>query len=93
MRVKYFFFYGYDGVLLKCAISAYSDSRISKIFLKNPIYKWEVKLEELTPRTLLNEIVQQKIRARLVMKEIHSNFYLYDFRTNEIIARPINKKN
>lgn len=91
MRIKYFFFYGYDGLLFKCAILANSDSKISKLFLKNPVYEWEAKLEELTPRTLLTEIVRQKIRARLVINEIHPNFYLYDWMTKEVIARPIKK--
>ena len=92
MRVKYFFYYGYDGLQLKCAIAAYSDSTRNKSFLRNPLYKWEVQLKELTPLTLNRAVVREKIRATLIINEMRPNFYLYDWLTKEVIARPIKKK-
>jgi hypothetical protein len=89
MRVRYFFFYGYADLQFRSAISAYSDSRSSKLFLKNPLYKWETQLEEVTPRSLWKEVVRHKIKARSLINEIHPNFYLYDWYKKEVIARPI----
>lgn len=90
MRVRYFFFYGYEDLRFLSAIfqsrREFSDP---KLFFKKPLREWETQLEEVTPRNVWKEIFRNKIKARSIMKEIHPNFYLYDYITKEVIGRPI----